>query len=122
MYVRPLGGGNFTRPDWTPRSRRFWGGRRRSEKASAQGIEEQVRQELHRAAVRAETRGGGPGKSCIGRRCEQRHGGGEAEPLDEDGMALGDDDGEKVAMAVKELPPLVWRTFTGQRACVALSA
>jgi hypothetical protein len=56
-------------------------------------------------------------------RAEARGGrGSEAEPLDEDGMALGDDDGEKVAMAVKELPPLVWRTFTGQRACVALSA
>jgi hypothetical protein len=41
----------------------------------------------------------------------------EAEPLDEDGAFLGD--GEVVAMAVKELPPLVWRTFAEGR--VALS-
>jgi hypothetical protein len=41
----------------------------------------------------------------------------EAEPLDEDGVLLGD--GEVVAMAVKELPPLVWRTFA--EGCVALS-
>jgi hypothetical protein len=41
----------------------------------------------------------------------------EAEPLDEDGLFLGD--GEVVAMAVKELPPLVWRTFT--EGIVALS-
>jgi hypothetical protein len=33
----------------------------------------------------------------------------EAEPLDDDGVLLGD--GEVVAMAVKELPPFVWRTF-----------
>jgi hypothetical protein len=33
----------------------------------------------------------------------------EAELLDADDMLLGD--GEVVAMAVKELPPLVWRTF-----------
>jgi hypothetical protein len=37
----------------------------------------------------------------------------EAEPLDADGMLLGD--GEVVAMAVKELPPLVWRTFAEDR-------
>jgi hypothetical protein len=32
----------------------------------------------------------------------------EAEPLDDDDALLGD--GEVVAMAVKELPPFVWRT------------
>jgi hypothetical protein len=37
----------------------------------------------------------------------------EVEPLDEDGAFLGD--GEVVAMAVKELPPLVWRTFAEAR-------
>jgi hypothetical protein len=41
----------------------------------------------------------------------------EAEPLDEDGACLGD--GEVVAMAVKELPHFVWRTFAEGR--VALS-
>jgi hypothetical protein len=41
----------------------------------------------------------------------------EAEPLDDDGVFLGD--GEVVAMAVKELPPLVWRTLAEGR--VALS-
>jgi hypothetical protein len=41
----------------------------------------------------------------------------EAEPLDEDGMFLGD--GEVVSMAVKELPPFLWRTFAEAR--VALS-
>jgi hypothetical protein len=41
----------------------------------------------------------------------------EAEPLDDDGVFL--EDGEVVAMAVKELPPFVWRTFAEAR--VALS-
>jgi hypothetical protein len=41
----------------------------------------------------------------------------EAEPLDDDGVFLGD--GEVVAMAVKELPPLVWQKFVEVR--VALS-
>jgi hypothetical protein len=41
----------------------------------------------------------------------------EAESLDEDGLILGG--GEVVAMAVKELPPFVWRTFAEGR--VALS-
>jgi hypothetical protein len=41
----------------------------------------------------------------------------EAEPLDDDGVFLGD--GEVVAMAVKEVPPLVWRTFA--EGLVALS-
>jgi hypothetical protein len=41
----------------------------------------------------------------------------EAEPLDDDDALLGD--GEVVAMAVKELSPLVWRTFAEGR--VALS-
>jgi hypothetical protein len=33
----------------------------------------------------------------------------DAEPLDEDGIILGD--GEVMAMAVKDLTPLVWRRF-----------
>jgi hypothetical protein len=41
----------------------------------------------------------------------------EAEPLDDDGVFLGD--GEVVAMSVKELPPLVLRIF--EEGCVALS-
>jgi hypothetical protein len=41
----------------------------------------------------------------------------EAEPLAKDGMFLGD--GEVVALAVKEVPPFVWRTFSEAR--VALS-
>jgi hypothetical protein len=41
----------------------------------------------------------------------------DAEPLDDDGMFLGD--GEVVAMAVRELPPFVWRTIAEGR--VALS-
>jgi hypothetical protein len=42
---------------------------------------------------------------------------GEAELLEDDSMVLGD--GEVVTMAVKELPPLVWRTFA--RDLVSLS-
>jgi hypothetical protein len=56
------------------------------------------------------------GRSCTRCwRCEQTGGGSareddaEAELLGEDDMFLGD--GEVVAMAVKELPPFVWRTF-----------
>jgi hypothetical protein len=64
-----------------------------------------ARQELYKVTVRAD---GGP----------VREDDAEApEPLDEDAMLLGD--GEVVAMAVKELPPLVWRTFSEAR--VALS-
>jgi hypothetical protein len=41
----------------------------------------------------------------------------EAERLDEEDALLGD--GEVVAMAVKELPPLVWRTFADDRAALS---
>jgi hypothetical protein len=56
----------------------------------------EARQELYRVAVRADG-------------VAVREDDAEAEPLDGDGVLLGD--GEVVAMAVKELPPLVWRTF-----------
>jgi hypothetical protein len=58
-------------------------------------------------------------KSCTSKVAVRADGGAareddaEAESLDEDAMFLGD--GEVVAMAVKELPPLVWRTFAEGR-------
>jgi hypothetical protein len=55
---------------------------------------------LHKVAVRAD-------EGAV------REGDVEAELLDADDMLLGD--GEVVAMAVKELPPLVWRTFAEGR-------
>jgi hypothetical protein len=70
-------------------------GEAKAEITRVQGTEE-ARQELYRVAVRAD--GGAV-----------REDDAEAEPLDEDGMLLGD--GEVVTMAVKELPPFVWRTF-----------
>jgi hypothetical protein len=100
VFVRPLGGENFKiRLDASKPSV----GEAKAEIACVQGTEE-ARQELYRVAVRAD---GGV----------VREDDTEAEPLDEDGMVLGD--GEVVAMAVKELPPLVWRTFAEDR--VALS-
>jgi hypothetical protein len=57
-------------------------------------------EELYRVAVRAD--GGAVREDDT-----------EAEPLDDDAALLGD--GEVVAMAVKELPPLVWRTFAEGR-------
>jgi hypothetical protein len=65
---------------------------------------EEARQELYRVAVRAD--GGAV-----------REDDAEVEPLDKDGMLLSD--GEVVAIAVKELPPFVWRTFAGLRSCCA---
>jgi hypothetical protein len=62
------------------------------------------RQELYKVAVRAD-RGGAV-----------REGDTEAEPLDADDMLWGGGR-EVVAMAVKELPPLVWRTFAEDRVC-----
>jgi hypothetical protein len=70
-------------------------GEAKAEIARVQGTEES-RQELYKVAVRAD--GGAV-----------REDDAEADPLDADDMLLGD--GEVVAMAVKELPPLVWRTF-----------
>jgi hypothetical protein len=98
--VHPLGGENFkitldaTKPSV---------GEAKAEIARVQGTGE-ARQELYRVAVRAD--GGAV-----------REDDAEAEPLGGDGMVLGD--GEVVAMAVKELPPLVWQTFAEGR--VALS-
>jgi hypothetical protein len=100
VAVHPLGGDNFKiRLDATKPSV----GEAKAEIACVQGTEE-ARQELYKVAVRAD--GGAV-----------REDDAEAEPLDEDGMLL--EDGEVVAMAVKELPPLVWRTIPVGR--VALS-
>jgi hypothetical protein len=100
VAVHPLGGDNFKiRLDATKPSV----GEAKAEIACVQGTEE-ARQELYKVAVRAD--GGAV-----------REDDAEAERLDEDGLFLGD--GEVVAMAVKELPPLVWRTFAEAR--VALS-
>jgi hypothetical protein len=92
VAVHPLGGDNFKiRLDATKPSV----GEAKTEIACVQGTEE-ARQELYKVAVRAD--GGAV-----------REDDAEAEPLDDDDVLLGD--GEVVAMAVKELPPLVWRTF-----------
>ena len=92
VAVHPLGGDNFKiRLDATKPSV----GEAKAEIACVQGTEE-ARQELYKVAVRAD---GG----------SVREDDAEAERLDEYGLFLGD--GEVVAMAVKELPPLVWRTF-----------
>jgi hypothetical protein len=74
-------------------------GEAKAEIARVQGTEES-RHELYKVAVRAD--GGAV-----------REDDAEAELLDADGMLLGD--GEVMAMAVKELPPLVWRTFADNR-------
>jgi hypothetical protein len=100
VAVHPLGGDNFkirlnaTKPSV---------GEAKAEIACVQGTEE-TRQELYKVAVRAD--GGAV-----------REDDADAELLDDDCMLLGD--GEVVAMAVKELPPLVWRTIA--EGCVALS-
>jgi hypothetical protein len=92
VAVHPLGGDNFkVRLDAAKPSV----GEAKAEIARVQGTEE-ARQELYKVEVRAD--GGAV-----------REDDAEAEPLDEDSMFLGD--GEVVAMAVKELPPFVWRTF-----------
>ena len=74
-------------------------GEAKAEIARVQGTGES-RQELYKVAVRAD--GGAV-----------REDDAEAELLDADDMLLGD--GEVVAMAVKELPPFVWRTFAEGR-------
>ena len=100
VVVHPLGGDNFKiRLDATKPSV----GEAKAEIACVQGTEE-ARQELYKVGMRAD--GGAV-----------REDDAEAEPLDDDGVFLGD--GEVVAMAVKELPPFVWRTFAEGR--VALS-
>ena len=78
-------------------------GEAKAEVACVQGTEE-ARQELYRVAIRADG-------------VAVREDDAEAEPLDDDGVFLGN--GEVVAMAVKELPPFVWRTFAEGRACGA---
>jgi hypothetical protein len=100
VAVHPLGGGNFKiRLDATKPSV----GEAKAEIAYVQGTEE-ARQELYKVEVRAD--GGAV-----------REDDAEAELLDDDDVILGD--GEVVAMAVKELPPFVWRTLAEGR--VALS-
>jgi hypothetical protein len=100
VAVHPLGGDNFKiKLDATKPSV----GGAKAEITRVQGTEE-ARQELYRVAVRAD--GGAV-----------REDDAEAEPLDDDDVISGD--GEVVAMAVKELPPFVWRTFAEGR--VALS-
>jgi hypothetical protein len=100
VAVHPLGGENFKiRLDASKPTV----GEAKAEIARVQGTEE-ARQELYKVAVRAD--GGAV-----------REDDAEAEPLDADDMFLGD--GEVVAMAVKELPSLVWRTIAEGR--VALS-
>jgi hypothetical protein len=100
VAVHPLGGDNFKiRLDATTPSV----GEAKAEVARVQGTEE-ARQELYKVAVRAD--GGAV-----------REDDAEAEQLGDDDVFLGD--GEVVAMAVKELPPFVWRTFA--EGLVALS-
>jgi hypothetical protein len=100
VAVHPVGGDNFKiRLDATKPSV----GEAKAEIACVQGTEE-ARQELYKVEVR------GAGVAV-------REDDAEAEPLDEDGMLLGD--GEVVAMAVKELPPLVWWAFICRRSCGA---
>jgi hypothetical protein len=100
VAVHPLGGDNFKiRLDATKPSV----GEAKAAIACVQGTEE-ARQELYKVAVRAD--GGAV-----------REDDAEPEPLDDDAMFLGN--GDVMAMAVKELPPLVWRTFA--EGCVALS-
>jgi hypothetical protein len=96
VEIRPLGGDYFKiRLDSASPSV----GETKAEVARVQGTEES-RQELYRVGVRAD--GGAV-----------REGDAEAKPLDEDDMLLGD--GEVVTMVVKDLPPLVWRTFAEGR-------
>jgi uncharacterized membrane protein YkoI len=96
VAVHPLGGDIFKiRLDATKPSV----GEAKAEIACVQGTEE-ARQGLYKVEVRADGRA-------------VREDDADAEPLDEDDVLLGD--GEVVAMAVKELPPLVWRTFAEGR-------
>jgi hypothetical protein len=100
VAVHPLGGDNFKiRLDATKPSV----GEAKAEIACVQGTEEAL-QELYKVAVGAD--GGAV-----------REDDAEAELLGDNDAFLGD--GEVVAMAVKELPPFVWRTFAEGR--VALS-
>jgi hypothetical protein len=99
VFVHPLGGNSFK---VALDSAKPSVGEAKAEISRVQGTEE-ARLELYRVAVRVD--GGAVREEDA-----------KAEPLDEDGILLGD--GEVVAMAVKELP-LIWRTFAECR--VALS-
>jgi hypothetical protein len=91
VTVQPLGGDNFkVKLNAAAPSV----GEAKAEIARTQGTSE-ARQELYKVAVRADG-------SAV------REDDAEPEALDDDNIELGD--GELVAMAVKELPPLVWRT------------
>jgi hypothetical protein len=94
--VRPLGGDSFkiTLDMSAPTV-----GEAKAEIARSQGTSE-CRQELYKVAERADG-------------LAVREDDAEPEPLDDESMLLGD--GEIVAMAVKESPPLLWRTFAADR-------
>jgi hypothetical protein len=96
VSVHPIGGDNF---NVTLDAALPTVGEAKAEIARVQGTEES-RQELYKVAVRAD--GGAV-----------REDDAEVELLDADSRFLGD--GEVVAMAVKELPPLEWRTFAEDR-------
>jgi hypothetical protein len=100
IEVRPLGGDSFkiTLDMSAPTV-----GEAKAEIARSQGTAE-ARQELYKVAERADG-------------LAVREDDAEPELLDDESMLLGD--GEIVAMAVKESPPLLWRTFPAGR--VALS-
>jgi hypothetical protein len=100
VFVHPLGGENFK---ITLDAAKPSVGEAKAEIGRVQGTEE-ARQELYRVAVRAD--GGAV-----------REDDAEAEPLDVDSMLLGD--GEVVALAVKEFPPLAWRTFSEDLAALS---
>jgi hypothetical protein len=90
--VRPLGGDSFK---VRLNNAKLTVGEAKAEIARVQGTEV-TRQELYRVAVRED--GGAV-----------REDDAEPELLDDESLAL--EEGAVVAMAVKEMPPLVWRTF-----------
>jgi hypothetical protein len=92
IEVRPLGGDSFK---VTLDASKPSVGEAKAEIARSQGTVK-ARQELYKVAERADG-------------LAVREDDAEPELLDDESMELGDD--EIVAMAVKELPPLVWRTF-----------
>jgi hypothetical protein len=96
VQMRPLGGDCFK---ITLDASRPTVGEAKAEVARSQGTAES-RQELYRVAERADG-------------LAVREDDAEPELLDDESMLLGD--GEMVAMAVKEPPPLMWRTFPADR-------
>jgi hypothetical protein len=91
VTVQPLGGDSF---NVKLNAAAASVGEAKAEIARTQGTSE-ARQELYKVAVRADG-------SAV------REDDAEPEALDDDTVELGD--GEMVTMAVKDLPPLVWRT------------